>query len=261
MRERATIDELRALLAVCAASDLPPLLRELDFDPRAGVRELARVARGRLDRARAEQLRLEGLMAMQKELHRRGLRIVAGVDEVGRGALAGPVTTCAVVLHPDTLIAGLDDSKRVPRDRRPALAAVIRVEALAVCVAHATPREIDSLGIGGATRLAWRRAIEGLGGAVDHVLVDGNDAAVDFPATAVIGGDSRCACIAAASVVAKVERDRLMEEDLAPLHPVYGFELNRGYGTPEHLAAIALHGPSPVHRRSFAPCSEQGSLF
>jgi ribonuclease HII len=261
MAERATIVEVRAAILACAPRDLSALLRELEDDPRAGVRELVRATRGRLRRERAERARLEGLMAMQKELHRRGLRIVAGVDEVGRGALAGPVTACAVVLHPDTVILGLDDSKRVPRERRPALASVIRTEALAVCVAHATPREIDTLGVGAATRLAWRRAIEGLGVAVDHVLIDGNDAAVDFPATAVIKGDSRCACIAAASVVAKVERDRMMAEDLAPLHPAYGLEVNRGYGTPEHLVAIALHGPSPVHRRSFAPCAEQGSLF
>lgn len=200
-------------------------------------------------------------MTMQRELHRRGLKLVAGVDEVGRGALAGPVTAAAVVLHPDTLVAGLDDSKRVSRERRPALALVIRADALAVCVAEATPREIDALGIGAATRLAWRRAIEGLGVAVDHVLIDGNDAVVDHPATAVVGGDRKCACIAAASVVAKVHRDRLMAEELAALYPAYGFDRNYGYGTPEHLAAIVEFGPSLVHRRSFAPCAEQGILF
>lgn len=200
-------------------------------------------------------------MTMQRDLHRRGLKLVAGVDEVGRGALAGPVTAAAVVLHPDTLVAGLDDSKRVSRERRPALALVIRADALAVCVAEATPREIDALGIGAATRLAWRRAIEGLGVAVDHVLIDGNDAMVDHPATAVVGGDRKCACIAAASVVAKVHRDRLMAEELAALYPAYGFDRNYGYGTPEHLAAIVEFGPSLVHRRSFAPCAEQGILF
>jgi len=238
-----TVADVRAMLAVCSERDLRTLLAELEAD------------------ARAERDRLESLMTLQRELHCRGLKLVAGVDEVGRGALAGPVTAAAVVLHPDTLIAGLDDSKRVPRERRPALALAIRADALAVCVADATPREIDALGIGAATRLAWRRAIEGLGVAVDHVLIDGNDAAVDHPATAVVGGDRKCACIAAASVVAKVHRDRMMAEELAPLYPAYGLEGNYGYGTPEHMAAIVEFGPSPVHRRSFAPCSEQGSLF
>lgn len=256
----ATIPEIRALLAASPRRSLPALLRELEADPRAGVREVARVVRARLERERAEHRRLEGLMSMQRHLHSKGLKLVAGVDEVGRGALAGPVVTCAVVLHPDTLIIGLDDSKRVPREKRPAMAGLVRHEALALCVAEASAREIDSLGVGGATRLAWRRAIEGLGIAVDHVLVDGNDAAIDYPATAVVGGDSKCACIAAASVVAKVERDRLMEV-LAVEHPGYGFEVNRGYGTAEHLAALVSLGPSPVHRRSFAPCAEQGTLF
>lgn len=256
-----TVADIRSLLAVCGERDLPALLRELDGDQRAGVRDLVRAARTRLARARAEFKRLDGLMTMQRDLHRRGLRLVAGVDEVGRGALAGPVSACAVVLHPDTLIVGLDDSKRVARERRPALALAIRADALAVCVADATSREIDALGIAAATRLAWRRAIEGLGVAVDHVLIDGNDAAVDHPATAVVRGDRTCACIAAASVVAKVHRDHHMAVELAPIYPAYAFEANFGYGTPEHLAAIVEFGPSPAHRRSFAPCSEQGILF
>lgn len=257
---RLTIAEVRARIAGCAPGDMAALLRELAEDPRAGVRELVRAAEARRERAAAERRRLEGLMTIQRQLHTRGFRLVAGIDEVGRGALAGPVVTCAVVLHPDTLIEGLDDSKRVPRERRPALAAAVRADALALCVAQASAREIDSIGIAAATRLAWRRAVEGLGVTVDHVLVDGNDAAIDYPATAVVGGDAKCACIAAASVVAKVERDALMER-LAPQHPGYGFEVNRGYGTAEHMEAILRLGPSPVHRRSFAPCAEQGSLF
>lgn len=255
-----TVETLRRAVASCPPDELPELLTSLDLDPRAGVRALARATRARLRRERVEIDRLDRLMARQLELHALGLSVIAGVDEVGRGALAGPVTTCAIVLPASSRIPGLDDSKRIPRERRPAIAAAVRAEAIAVCVAHASPAEIDSLGIGPATRLAWRRCIDGLGIAVDHVLVDGNDAALHVPATAVVGGDARIGCIAAASVVAKVERDALME-GLALLHPGYGFELNRGYGTVDHMAALASRGPSAVHRRSFAPCAEQTTLF
>lgn len=260
MRERTTIAEIRTSLAACAAHDVPALLAELQDDTRAGVRALACGVRRRLERERRESERLDALMAMQRALHLEGCAVVAGVDEVGRGALAGPVTTCAVVLGADTLIVGLDDSKRLTRERRAHIAALVRERAVAFCVAHAGPDEIDALGITAATHLAWRRAVDGLGIPVDHVLVDGNDAALGHPATAVIGGDARVAAIAAASCVAKVERDRLMEE-LASSYPGYGLELNRGYGTAVHLAAIARLGPSPVHRRSFAPCSNRARLF
>jgi ribonuclease HII len=163
-------------------------------------------------------------------------------------------------LGPDTIVAGLDDSKRLTRERRADVAARVRERAIAFCIAHAEAEEIDAVGITAAVRLAWGRAVDGLGIAVDHVLVDGNDGTLGRPATAVIGGDGRVAAIAAASCVAKVERDRLME-DLASVYPGYEFESNRGYGTPGHLAALARLGPSSIHRRSFAPCSDQGGLF
>lgn len=256
-----TITEARARLASCPPADLDGLLRRLARDPRAGVRQLAAAARAHLNRALREGTRLEGLMTRQRELHAIGIAVVAGVDEVGRGALAGPVTACAVVLLHDCRIEGLDDSKRLAPDVRERIADVVRTRAVACCVAHADSVEIDRFGIGHATRLAWARALEGLDVDVDHVLIDGNDAgALGVPATAVVRGDSLVACIAAASVVAKVERDAFMA-CLALEYPAYGFEGNRGYGTPDHLAAIVEFGPSPVHRRSFAPCSTQESLF
>ena len=136
----------------------------------------------------------------------------------------------------------------------------MREVAVAWCVACVTSAEIDRFGIGPATRIAWGRAVAGLGVEVEHVLVDGNDAAVGGPATAVVGGDGTVACIAAASVVAKVARDRHMES-LALAVPGYALEINRGYGTSEHLSAIAARGPSAQHRRSFAPCADQARLF
>jgi ribonuclease HII len=256
-----TVTEARTRLASCAPDDLDALIRRFSRDPRAGVRQAAAAAKGRLDRLRREQQRLDGLMSRQIELHRLGIGTVAGIDEVGRGALAGPVTACAVVLAVDCRIEGLDDSKRLAPDVRSRIADLVRTQALACSVAHASPEEIDRHGIGHATRLAWQRALDGLLLEVGHVLVDGNDpGALGVPATAVVRGDSSVACIAAASVVAKVERDRLMV-GLAADYPDYGFEANRGYGTAEHIAAIERFGPSPVHRRSFAPCTAQPSLF
>jgi ribonuclease HII len=257
----ATITEARAMLAACPADRLPLLIRRLSKDPRAGVRTIALAALARLERQAAEETRLERLAEHQRDLHALGFCVVAGIDEVGRGALAGPVTACAVVLAGETRIEGLDDSKRIAREVRPRLADLVRTQAVACSVGHASPEEIDRLGIGHATRLAWSRALEGLAMVVDHVLVDGNDpGALGLPTTAIVKGDALVACIAAASVVAKVERDRLMVDAVLD-YPGYGFDLNFGYGTPEHMEALGSLGPSPFHRLTFAPCMSQERLF
>jgi ribonuclease HII len=256
-----TIAAIRAQLAGAAGDELEALLRALGDDPRAGVRALVDATRARTGRAEAEDARLDALMAMQRTLHDRGILIVAGVDEVGRGALAGPVTAGAVVLSLETRILGLNDSKKLSPGARETVAARVREQAVAWSVAHAGADEIDAIGIGPATRLAWRRALEGLDMHVDHVLVDGNDArGLGSAATPVVRGDSLVACIAAASVVAKVARDVLMA-DLAPQYPGYGFEGNRGYGSADHMERLLSAGPSAVHRLSFAPCADRDRLF
>lgn len=249
------------MLAVCPPERLAGLIRRFSKDPRAGVRALAAVAVARVRRIEAEDQRLYGLTVTQRDLHALGIAVVAGIDEVGRGALAGPVTACAVVLDVSTRIEGLDDSKRVPRVARARMADLVRTRSVCCCVGHSSPEEIDRLGIGHATRLAWSRALSGLGLSIGHVLVDGNDpGALGVPTTAVVKGDASVACIAAASIVAKVERDRLMVE-AALVHPGYGFDINYGYGTPEHMTAIVELGASPFHRLSFAPCVAQERLF
>jgi ribonuclease HII len=177
---------------------------------------------------------------------------VAGVDEAGRGPWAGPVVAGAAVLDPADLPNGIADSKTLSRARREAL-----YDALAACarigVGIASVAEIDRLNILGATMLAMRRAVDDLGVMPGHVLVDGNRLpALDCPATAVVRGDARCVSIAAASIVAKVTRDRIMA-DLARAHPAFGWDHNAGYGTAEHRAALDAHGVTPHHRRSFAP--------
>ena len=178
------------------------------------------------------------------------LRVV-GVDEVGRGPLAGPVTAAAVRLDPTRIPMGLADSKALTAARREALYAEI-VAVAEVAIAHATVEEIDSLNILRASHLAMERAVAGLG--ADHALIDGNliPRGLACPATAIVKGDAKCLSIAAASIVAKVTRDRIMV-DLAQQHPGYGWEANAGYPTKEHLQALLNLGVTAWHRRSFRP--------
>lgn len=183
----------------------------------------------------------------------RGAARIAGVDEVGRGPLAGPVTACAVVLDPARIPEGLRDSKLLSAPRREALCQAI-LAAAEVSVAHASVEEIDSLNILRASHLAMVRALAGLALPPDHVLIDGNmiPRGLALPAEAIIKGDARSLSIAAASIVAKVVRDRLMV-DLAQQHPGYGWETNAGYPSAAHKQAIRDMGVTPHHRRSFKP--------
>ncbi|GAB4138993.1 MAG: ribonuclease HII [Rhodothalassiaceae bacterium] len=178
---------------------------------------------------------------------------VAGVDEVGRGPLAGPVVAAAVILDPDRIPDGLDDSKKLTPARRARLSLEIRAHALAVSVAEASVEEIDLLNIHAASLLAMRRAVEGLKPAPDACLIDGRHVPkLAMPAEAVIGGDGLSLSIAAASIVAKFFRDRIMA-DLARAYPAYGWEKNAGYGVPAHLEALRIAGVTPHHRKSFRP--------
>jgi len=187
--------------------------------------------------------------------------LTAGVDEAGRGPLAGPVVAAAVILDPRRRIAGLADSKVLPPEERERLAPLIRARALAWGVGWADREEIDTLNILGATFLAMRRALLRLSIVPRHVVVDGNqlpplaDLGLDCTASAIVGGDAKVAAISAASILAKTHRDALMCE-LDTHYPGFGFAIHKGYGTPAHLAALATRPPSPQHRRSFAPVQE-----
>jgi len=179
--------------------------------------------------------------------------LVAGVDEAGRGPLAGPVVAAAVILDELKPVRGLADSKALTPARRAQLFDELRAKALAFCIAQASVEEIDEFNILGATMLAMRRAVEGLRLPPAKVLVDGNRLPVlKVPAEAVVQGDARIRCIAAASILAKVHRDRLCIE-LDAAHPQYGFARHKGYPTADHLDALRRHGACAVHRRSFAP--------
>lgn len=182
----------------------------------------------------------------------------AGVDEAGRGPLAGPVVAAAVILDPASLIDGLDDSKKLSEATRERLAGEIRRQALAWSVAEASAEEIDRLNILQATFLAMRRAVDGLSITPARALIDGNRVppGLGCPAEAIVKGDGRIASIAAASILAKSHRDALMRR-LAETYPQYGFDRHMGYPTAAHFAALAEHGPCPAHRRSFGPVAQR----
>jgi ribonuclease HII len=190
---------------------------------------------------------------IEAKLQRDGLWPVAGVDEAGRGPLAGPVAAAAVILDPRRLPEGVDDSKALTAEARAAAFERIVEGALAIGVAFVSAEEIDATNIRRATLAAMARAVAALSLAPRHVLIDGNDPPrLACPAQAIVKGDASCLSIAAASIVAKVMRDRQMRR-LAEFYPAYGFAANAGYGTKEHLAAIAALGPTPHHRMSFSP--------
>ncbi|WP_376791946.1 ribonuclease HII [Thermoflexus sp.] len=190
-------------------------------------------------------------------LWRRGYRSVAGLDEAGRGAWAGPVVAAAVILPPDPgwlrqHLAGVRDSKTMsPAEREALFPEILRV-AVAVGVGMAGPEEIDAIGIVPATRLAMERALKALAVTPDALIIDALTLAVPLPQRVIVRADARCLSVAAASIVAKVTRDRWMVE-MDRLYPGYGFAGHKGYGTPAHRQALRAHGPCPIHRRSFAP--------
>jgi ribonuclease HII len=243
--EAATSPRARRQIAATLAADSRRGARLL------GVRVLAAESARKCERARISQL-----LSRRNRLLRDGLRFVAGVDEVGVGPLAGPVVAAAVVLpvHVDLdALEGLNDSKKLNAVVRERLATEIRRQAVAVSIGSVSVSDVDRLNVYHAALEAMRRAVYGLRGLAEHVFVDARTIPrIDVPQTAIVGGDALEASIAAASIVAKVHRDALMRR-LEERHPGYGFDRHKGYGTAQHLAALSRLGPSPVHRRSFAP--------
>jgi ribonuclease HII len=199
----------------------------------------------------------------ERRLWKLGIDAVAGVDEAGVGPMAGPVVAAAVVFAPEIFISGVHDSKQLTHDQREELFAPIRERAIAVGVGIAEVNEIDRLNIYWATMTASRRALVALNLLPGHVLVDGRlIPGLELPQTKIVGGDRKSFCIAAASIIAKVTRDRMLV-DLDAVHPGYGFAQHKGYCTSEHMQMLNKLGPSPIHRRSFWPvaASAQRPLF
>jgi ribonuclease HII len=196
--------------------------------------------------------KLRCTLRYEKRAWESGAVRVAGVDEVGRGSLFGPVVAAAVILDPTYRVRGLRDSKLLEPERREVLAERIREHAIAWAIAAVDAARIDQINIYQASRVAMREAVVGLQIAADHLLIDAMKIDYELPQQAIIHGDALSASIAAASILAKVERDRMMCEWDA-IFPLYGLASHKGYSTPRHLAALREHGPSPLHRQSFAP--------
>jgi ribonuclease HII len=193
----------------------------------------------------------------ERDARQHGWQRIAGLDEAGRGSLFGPVVAAAVILNPRRRIVGLDDSKKLTAERRHELAPRIRQHALAWAVAEIEASRIDAWNIYQASRQAMMAAVSQLFPLPDYLLLDAIEIDLPIEQRALIHGDARSVSIAAASILAKVERDnRMMEYD--QLYPQYGFAQNKGYGTPEHLEALQRHGPTPLHRFSYAPVREAG---
>lgn len=250
MKEKQkSISQIREEFEAASAEKLPSLYQEYQEDTRTGVRNLILKYRKKEEALEKEKERTEQMKGYEKQYESRGY--VCGIDEVGRGPLAGPVVAGAVILPKDCQILYLNDSKKLTAKKREELYDVIMKEAVAVGIGYASPARIDEINILQATYEAMREAISKLPMQPDVLL---NDAVkipgVNIYQVPIIKGDAKSVSIAAASIVAKVTRDRLMEEYDAHI-PEYGFASNKGYGSAQHIEALKKYGPSPIHRRSF----------
>lgn len=258
--QHTSVDECRQILAQADAEQLPALIRRYRADERAGVQSAVDAAKRRLKSHQAEECRLDALCELENSLRAEGYSMVAGIDEVGRGALAGPLTAGAVIFGPGVRIRYLNDSKLLTPEQRETLAQEIKGVAVSWHVAHVPADVLDSVGMTAALKRAMHAAIAGLAPSPDHVVIDGLPMHLGMSETAVVKGDSRVAAIAAASVIAKVTRDALMR-DFETVYPGYDFAGNKGYGTTDHQAAIGRLGLCDIHRRSFSPCGGTLPLF
>jgi len=248
----STIDELRALTRNIAVEELPQIIPLLEADTRRGTTTLALTLTRRWQAQATLEHEFRTRWVHEDRKRQLGYQLVAGVDEAGRGPLAGPVVAAAVILPRTIYLPTLNDSKQLTAEEREELELRIRTEACAFSVAEVGVDYIDEHNIREAAHEAMRRALRGLSPGPDYVLVDGDacPAGIDLPQESIIGGDALSNSIAAASVLAKVHRDRLMVA-YHEQYPAYGFANHKGYATPEHLSAVRRHGRCPIHRLSF----------
>jgi ribonuclease HII len=252
------VKAIAATLQLADAAELATLAARYALDPRPGVQRALAAAQKRLAKAQAEEARTRALYAEQQTAEPDA--IVVGIDEVGRGSVAGPLTVAAVALPLEPRILGLDDSKKLSAAQREALAEQIRGSARAIGIAHIDAYEIDRVGMSRSLRTGMLAALEATGLIPDLVLIDGVALHIHPRERCIIKGDGKVACIAAASIIAKVTRDALMVECDAR-YPGYGLAGNKGYASAEHIEAIKRQGLSPLHRNSFCQGFLQESLF
>ena len=247
----ATIKEIKEQLANIQRLD-DPLLAELEQDSRSGVIQAIAKRKREIQKRIDEDERLEGMLAYEKECYARGIELIAGVDEVGRGSLAGPVVAAAVILPKACKIPGLNDSKKIPKYKHKEIYEAVLQNAIAIGIGIKDNHVIDQVNIYEATKLAMMEAIGQLDPQPQHLLIDAMKLDLPISQTSIIKGDANSLSIAAASIVAKVTRDQMMEEFDCE-YPGYDFTQNAGYGTANHLAGLHKLGVTPIHRRSFEP--------
>ncbi|WP_434737604.1 ribonuclease HII [Limosilactobacillus sp.] len=246
-----TIRQIKDRLAAIT-NPADPYVIALRDDPRKGVQQALAQHQRRLERQAAALAAFHQRFRYEQALWQRGCTYVAGMDEVGRGPLAGPVVTCAVILKPSFDLVGVTDSKQLTKHEREQLYLQIVNEAVEVSIAVNDREAIDRLNIYAATQDAMIRAVNNLHHRPQHLIVDAVPLKIPIPQTTLIKGDQKSISVAAASIVAKEYRDHLMR-DYDRVYPGYGFAENMGYGTKEHLAGLAKYGVTPIHRHSFSP--------
>ncbi len=243
--------EVKKYIETLSLDDQSHLIDELKADKRKSVNQIGVRIEKRIEKHENELARIAQMHRFENEARDMGFLLIAGLDEAGRGPLMGPVVASAVILPENCIIEGLDDSKKLSEQKREALYEIIQQKAVAIGVGMAHPNEIDQINILNATKRSMQRAIEDLGENPDYLLIDAVELAdIDIEQLALIKGDARSLSIAAASVIAKVTRDRIVAE-MDQTYPGYGFAQHKGYGTKAHYEAIEKLGITPVHRRSF----------
>ena len=247
----ATIKGIKERLASIQRLD-DPLLTELEQDSRSGVIQAIAKRKKEIQKRLDEDERLEGMLAYEKECYAREIELIAGVDEVGRGPLAGPVVAAAVILPKGCKISGLNDSKKIPKSKHKEIYEAVLQNAIAIGIGVKDNHVIDQVNIYEATKLAMMEAIGQLEPQPQHLLIDAMKLDLPISQISIIKGDANSLSIAAASIVAKVTRDQMMEE-FDREYPGYDFAQNAGYGTAKHLAGLDKLGVTPIHRRSFEP--------
>ncbi|ANB60951.1 ribonuclease HII family protein [Anoxybacillus amylolyticus] len=250
---KRTVKEIEQLLRTI--DEQHPLFQEIALDDRKSVQKLLARFRKQKEHAEKERMQWQQMSQHEESLYAKGMTFIAGIDEAGRGPLAGPVVASAVILPPDVYLPGLNDSKKLSETKREALFEQIRASAISIGIGIVSAKEIDELNIYQAAKKAMVKAVEQLFPQPDYLLIDAMELPLAIPQQSLIKGDANSVSIAAASVVAKVTRDAIMKQ-LGEQYPQYGFEKHMGYGTEHHLQAIRTYGVTEHHRRSFSPVKE-----
>ncbi len=246
-----TVKEIEQIIQKIERKD-DPVLSELALDSRKGVQRLIDQWRRKKNQQEREKARYHEMQIYENEVRNKGFQRVAGIDEAGRGPLAGPVVAAAVILPENSSLEGINDSKKLNEMKREQLYEQIMREAVAVGIGIVTADEIDQINIFEATKKSMIHAVNDLHITPDYLLIDAVELLTPYAHTSIVKGDEKSVSIAAASIVAKVTRDRMMI-DLSKKYPNYRFDLHKGYATKQHMQLLRAYGPCPIHRKSFAP--------